>query len=252
MDATTSGSAVEIAGRVRAVIFDLDGVLIDSEPVWEQVRRGLVEEHGGRWPDDVQTHLLGMNTAEWARYLSADLGVNLPSEEVAEVVIDRMAARYADSLPLLPGAGDALQRFSARWPLALASSSPRRLIDSVLAAAGWGELFEATVSTDEVGRGKPAPDVYLEAAHLLGRSASDCAAVEDSSNGMRSAATAGMLVIAIPRPQYAPAPDALKLAALVVPNLRDLTVPAVERLKAAACPGRPGGIGIGRVQRGDG
>jgi HAD superfamily hydrolase (TIGR01509 family) len=219
---------MRVAGLPAAVIFDLDGVLIDSEPVWEQVRRGFVRERGGRWPEDAQARLLGMSTAEWASYLSADLGVDLPPREVADVVIDRMAASYADGLPLMPGADDALRRLSGRWPLALASSSPRRLIDSVLAAAGWGELFEATVSTDEVGRGKPAPDVYCEAARRLGRIASACAAVEDSSNGMRSAAAAGMRVIAIPRPQYPPAPDALKLAALVLTRLADLTVAEVE------------------------
>ena len=221
---------MRVAGQPAAVVFDLDGVLIDSEPVWEQARRGFVRERGGRWPDDAQTRLLGMSTAEWASYLSADLGVDLPPDEVADIVIDRMAARYADGLPLIPGADDALRRLSARWPLALASSSPRRLIDSVLAAVGWGELFEATVSTDEVGRGKPAPDVYSEAARRLGQIASACTAVEDSSNGMRSAAAAGMRVIAIPRPQYAPAPDALKLAALVLTRLADLTVAAVEKI----------------------
>lgn len=221
---------MRVTGGLTAVIFDLDGVLIDSEPVWEHVRRGLVRERGGRWPDDAQTRLLGMNTAEWSRYLSADLGVDLPPDEVADMVIGRMADRYADSLPLMPGADDALRRLSARWPLALASSSPRRLIDSVLAAAGWGEIFDSAVSTDEVGRGKPAPDVYLEAARRLGRMASACAAVEDSSNGMRSAAAAGMLVIAIPRPQYPPAPDALRLAALVLTRLADLTVAALEKV----------------------
>jgi HAD superfamily hydrolase (TIGR01509 family) len=222
---------MKASGRLAAVIFDLDGVLIDSEPVWEQVRRGFVQERRGRWPADAQTRLLGMSTAEWARYLSADLGVGLSADEVADMVIDRMAARYADSLPLIPGADDALRRLSARWPLALASSSPRRLIDSVLAAAGWAELFDATVSTDEVGRGKPAPDVYMEAAGRLGRMVSACVAVEDSSNGLRSAAAAGMLVIAIPRPQYPPAPDALKLAALALTSLADLTVAAVEKLR---------------------
>jgi HAD superfamily hydrolase (TIGR01509 family) len=220
---------VEIAGGVAAVVFDLDGVLIDSEPVWEQVRHGLVEERGGRWPDDAQTRLLGMNTAEWALYLSEDLGVGLPPGEVADVVIDRMAERYADSLPLIPGADDALRRLGARWPLALASSSPRRLIDSVLAATTWGELFAATVATDEVGRGKPAPDVYLEAARRLVVPASACAAVEDSSNGLRSAAAAGTLVIAIPRPQNPPAADALRSAALVLKSLADLTTAAIEQ-----------------------
>src|SRR5258708_21052246 len=206
---------MKAAGRLAAVIFDLDGVLIDSEPVWEQVRRGFVQERRGRWPADAQTRLLGMSTAEWARYLSADLGVGLSADEVADMVIDRMAARYVDSLPLIPGADEALRRLSARWPLALASSSPRRLIAPVLAAAGWAELFDATVSTAEVGRGKPPPEVYLEAAGRLGRIASACVAVEDSSNGLCSAAAAGMLVIALPPPQYPPAPDPLQPPALV-------------------------------------
>lgn len=210
------------ADRLEAVIFDLDGVLIDSEPVWEQVRRDLVLEQAGRWPPDAQAHLLGMSTVEWARYLSDDLGVNLPPDQVAKEVIDRMAAHYADSLPLMPGADDTLQRLSATLRLALASSSPPRLINSVLATAGWRELFETTVSTDEVGHGKPAPAVYLAAAGRLGLPARACAAVEDSSNGLRSAASAGTFVIAIPRPRYPPAPDAVSLAEAVLTSLADL------------------------------
>jgi HAD superfamily hydrolase (TIGR01509 family) len=213
---------VGISDLVEAVIFDLDGVLIDSEPVWEQVRRDYVLERGGRWPEDAQAHLLGMSTAEWARYLSADLGVNLPPDTVANEVIDQMAGRYADSLPLMPGAGDTLRRLHGTLRLALASSSPRRLIDSVLATAGWRDLFEATVATDEAGRGKPAPDVYLSAAGLLDVPPSACAAVEDSSNGLRSAAAAGTFVIAIPHPRYPPAPDAISLAEVVLASLTDL------------------------------
>jgi HAD superfamily hydrolase (TIGR01509 family) len=213
---------VGIGDRIEAVIFDLDGVLIDSEPVWERVRRDFVLGRGGRWPQDAQTRLLGMSTAEWARYLSEDLGVNLPPDMVANEVIDRMAARYADNLRLMPGADDALRQVSATVRLALASSSPRRLIDSVLAIAGWRRLFETTVSTDEVGRGKPAPDVYLAAARRLGLPAGACAAVEDSSNGLRSAAAAGTFVLALPHPRYPPAPDAIGLAGVVLTSLADL------------------------------
>jgi HAD superfamily hydrolase (TIGR01509 family) len=221
---------VGIGDRIEAVILDLDGVLIDSEPVWEQVRRDFVLKRGGRWPDDAQEHLLGMGTAEWARYLSTDLGVNLPPETVANKVIDRMAARYADSLPLMPGADDTLRRLAAVLRLALASSSPRRLIDSVLATAGWQELFETTVSTDEVGRGKPAPDVYMSAAGRLDLPDSACAAVEDSSNGLRSAAAAGMLVIALPHRRYPPAPDAVSLADVVLTRLTDLPALGLGRV----------------------
>jgi len=222
---------VGIAGRqIAAVVFDLDGVLIDSEPVWERVRRQFVGEHGGRWPPDAQTRLMGMSTGEWARYLSEELGVTLPPDQVAAVVIDQMTARYAECLPLIPGADGALRRLAVRWRLALASSSPRRLIDTALAVAGWDALFEATMSTDEVGRGKPAPDIYQAVVSRLGLPASACAAVEDSSNGLRSAASAGLLVIAVPRPQYPPAPDALEPAALVLTSLADLTADAVERI----------------------
>src|SRR6266851_1680880 len=217
------------ARQVAAVVFDLDGVLIDSEPVWEQVRHGLVDERGGRWPADAQARLMGMSTAEWSQYLSDELGVGLPPDQAAAVVIDRVAARYARRLPLMPGAYAALRRLAARWPLGLASSSPRRLIDSVLATAGWDALFLATVSTEEVAKGKPAPDVYQAVASRLGEPASACAAVEDSSNGLRAAAAAGMLVIAVPHPRYPPEPDAMAHAALVLPRLADLNAAAIEQ-----------------------
>jgi HAD superfamily hydrolase (TIGR01509 family) len=215
------------------VAFDLDGVLIDSEPVWEEVRRGLVAERGGRWPPDAQARLMGMSTAEWSRYLSEELGVGLPPEQVASTVIGEMAARYAERLPLMPDADGAVRRLAARWPLGLASSSPRRLIDAVLAAAGWEDLFLATVSTEETARGKPAPDVYEAVAAGLGVPGRACAAVEDSSNGLRSAASAGLVVIAIPHPRYPPDPDALSGAALVLTSLEDLTVATVERAASA-------------------
>ncbi|HEX5117322.1 MAG TPA: HAD family phosphatase [Pseudonocardiaceae bacterium] len=206
-----------------AVVFDMDGVLVDSEPVWEEVRRALVAERGGRWADDAQQRLMGMSTAEWARYLSADLGVGMSPDAVAELVIGRMADRYAKDLGLLPGAVDAVRGAASRWPLGLASSSPRVLIDTVLAAAGIRDLFAVTLSADEVERGKPAPDIYLTVADRLGVPAQRCAAVEDSSNGLRSAAAAGMRVIAIPRPAHPAAPDALAGAAIVLRSLTELT-----------------------------
>jgi HAD superfamily hydrolase (TIGR01509 family) len=207
---------------VDAVVFDLDGVLVDSEPVWEEVRRGYVAESGGRWQPDSQQRLMGMSTQEWARYLSEDLGVGRDPGRVAIDVVDRMARRYDEDLPLLPGAVDAVRRAATRWPLGLASSSPRRLIDTVLAGSGLADLFATTVSTEEVPRGKPAPDVYLAVAAKLGVPPAACAAIEDSSNGLRSAHAAGMRVVAAPRPEYPPAPDALALADRVVTSLDEL------------------------------
>ena len=215
---------------IVAVVFDLDGVLVDSEPVWEQVRQDLVAERGGRWAPDAQRKLMGMSTQEWASYLGEDLGVGLPPAEVATLVIDRMAARYREHLPLLPDAVEAVHRFAARWPLGLASSAPAALIETVLDSAALRPCFRVAMSTEQVPHGKPAPDIYLAVAAQLGCAPSECAAVEDSSNVLRSAAAAGLHVIAIPRPQYPPDPDALAASSLVLPTLADLTPDAVTAL----------------------
>jgi HAD superfamily hydrolase (TIGR01509 family) len=215
---------------IASVIFDLDGVLVDSEPVWEEVRRAFVAERGGTWLPDSQRRLMGMSTAEWSRYLSEDLGVGVPPEEVAAEVIRRMIERNRVELPLLPGAREAVERLAGGWPLGLASSSPRTLIDAVLDLAGLGPYFRGTISTEEVPRGKPAPDVYLATASRLGVDPTDCAAVEDSSNGLRAAAAAGMKVIAIPRPEYPPDADALNGASRVLAGLDQLTVEVIQAL----------------------
>jgi len=218
---------------IDAVVFDLDGVLIDSEPVWERARRDLVAERGGHWASDAQRKLMGMSTPEWARYLSEDLGVALPPDEVAALVIDRMAASYRDHIPLLPGAVEAVRRLAARWPLGVASSAAAVLIEIVLQSAGLRSCFQVTMSTEQVPRGKPAPDIYLAVTERLGFPPAACAAIEDSSNGLRSAAAAGLHVIAIPHPQYPPDPDALAATSLVLPTLADLTPDAVAALTSS-------------------
>ena len=205
---------------IEAVVFDLDGVLVDSEPVWEEVRRRVVAEYGGHWDADTQDRLMGMSTGEWSRYLSAGLGVELPPADVASVVIEAMAARYREHLPLLPGAVDAVTRLAARWPLGLASSSPRSLIDTVLDAASLRSAFTVALSTEEVARGKPAPDIYLAVA-WPGKPPAVCAAVEDSSNGLRSAAAAGLAVIAVPHPKYPPAPTRSRRPGWSCPALKN-------------------------------
>jgi HAD superfamily hydrolase (TIGR01509 family) len=217
-------------GVIKAVVFDMDGVLIDSEPVWERVRRNFVATRGGQWRDDAQDRLMGMSTAEWSAYLSEDFGLRLAAPQVAELVIAAMAAEYRAHLPLLPGAVGAVRDLSARWPLAVASSAPKSLIDAVLDASGLRPAFAAAVSSEEVARGKPAPDVYLEAAARLGVPPAACAAVEDSANGLRSAAAAGLAVIAVPRPEYPPAAGALDLARLVLDSLTELTENTIAAL----------------------
>lgn len=214
---------------VQAVVFDLDGVLIDSEPVWERVRRAYVDEAGGRWLPDSQRRLMGMSTAEWSAYLASDLHVGRPAETVARQIIDRMAEAYAGELPLLPDAVEVVRRLAHRWPLGLASSSPRTLVDEVLRDAGLTGAFRATRSTEEERHGKPAPDVYRSVATALGADPRRCVAVEDSSNGLRSADAAGLIVVAVPRPAYPPDPDALALATVTLTGLAALPA-AVDRL----------------------
>jgi HAD superfamily hydrolase (TIGR01509 family) len=218
------------AGAVAAVVFDLDGVLIDSEELWDEVRRGLAADAGRAWPEDATHAMLGMSTPEWSAYLTDVVGVPGDPVHAAETVIERMAARYRERLPLLPGAVPAVRRIGARWPLGLASSSPRRLIDAVLDAAGLAGDFRVTLSTEQVAAGKPSPVVYQEVVRRLGAEPARVVAIEDSSNGLRSAGAAGLRVLAVPNPAFPPADDALALAHAVVAGLDELTPERLERL----------------------
>ena len=211
-----------------AVIFDLDGVLLDSEQRWNEAKEALVREAGGSWRDEAPEVMMGMSSPEWSAYLKDDLRVPLEQEAINREVVRRMEAGYREGLPLLPGAGAAVRALAARWPLGLASSSNRELIDLFLELADFGEAFRVHVSSEEVARGKPAPDVYLRAAEKLGVDPARAVAIEDSSNGIRAAAAAGMPVIAVPNPHYPPAQDALELAAATVPGPGEITPELVE------------------------
>jgi HAD superfamily hydrolase (TIGR01509 family) len=211
---------------IDAVVFDLDGVLLDSEQVWDEVREQLAHERGGRWSESAQRDMMGMSSPEWSRYMHEQVGLPEPPEEINAEVVRRMLERYREHLPLLPGALDAVRRLGAKWPLGLASSSNRPLIEAFLDAAGVRELFAVTVSSEEVAAGKPAPDVFLEAARRLGVEPGRCAAIEDSANGLRAARAAGMRVVAIPNAHYPPPPDALELADVVVATVGELTAAA--------------------------
>jgi HAD superfamily hydrolase (TIGR01509 family) len=215
---------------IAAVVFDLDGLLLDTEQVWDEVREGLVRERGGRWHDRAQADMMGMSSPEWSRYMHDELGLAEPPEEISAEVVQRMAARYRKRLPLIDGAVEAVERLASRWRLALASSSNRELIDLALEVGGLGRFFQATVSSEEVARGKPAPDVYLEAARRLGVDARECAAVEDSRSGIRSAHAAGMRVVAIPNRLFSPDEETLARADVVLGSLHELTLEAIEQI----------------------
>ena len=218
-------------------MFDLDGVLVDSESVWDAARRSLVDETGGSWREGATQAMLGMSAPEWSRYVHDELGVPLEPEQIDAEVVARVLDEYRRKLPLLPGAVQAVERMAARWRLGLASSANRPVIEAVLDGAGIRDCFAVVVSGDEVARGKPAPDVYLAALGELGVEPADAVAVEDSSNGLRAAAAAGMHVVAIPNREFAPSPDAVALAQLVIHSLEDLTP---EAILAAVDRGPPG------------
>jgi len=215
---------------IQAVVFDLDGVLLDSERLWDQARREVAIQHSGHWRADATAAMLGMSSVEWSRYMRDTLDVDLPPDPIVDLVVANLLEHYRHRLPLIPGAAEAVQRIGRRWPLALASSAGRPVIDVVLAIAGLQQQFQATVSSEEVRRGKPAPDVYLEAAFRLGQPPVACAAVEDSGNGIQSALAAGLAVVAIPNRDYPPPGNVLARAQIVINSLADLTEELVEQV----------------------
>ena len=221
------------SAEIAAVVFDLDGVLLDSEAAWVRVKKEFTEETGGHWKEEAQWDMLGMSSIEWSRYMHDELGVPLPPEQISSAVADRLAQQYRERLPLLPGAVEAVRSLARHWPLGLATSSNRNVIDLVLEKAGLADAFAATVSSEEVERGKPAPDVYLETARRLRVEPAECVAIEDSTNGIRSAHAAEMAVIAVPNRDFPPDPEALGLADAVLDSLDQLSPERVRSLATA-------------------
>jgi HAD superfamily hydrolase (TIGR01509 family) len=215
---------------IAAVVFDLDGVIVDSEQVWDEVRERYTRESGGTYTDTATRDMMGMSAPEWSRYMAEELHVPGTPEEINAAVVERMLARYGEEPPFIPGAVDAVRAIAARWPAAIASSSNPELIEVVLRVSGLAEVIRVAVSSQEVPRGKPAPDVYLEAARRLGVDPRACAAVEDSHNGIRSAHAAGMKVVAVPNPHFPPDAEALALADAVVPSTGELTPELLDSL----------------------
>jgi HAD superfamily hydrolase (TIGR01509 family) len=215
---------------IEAVAFDLDGTLIESERRWEAARREVTEQAGGRWREEAQPSMMGLSTPEWIAYMQRELDVRLEADEIRRQVLERIRASYQERLPLIEGADEAVRRLAARWPLAVASSSPRELIELVLELAGLEDAFEVVLSAEEVARGKPAPDVYLRACELLRSVPASTAAIEDSGAGVRSAAAADMLVVLIPGTEFPPDSAVLEEADLVLDSIRELDGETVERL----------------------
>jgi HAD superfamily hydrolase (TIGR01509 family) len=218
-----------LTAPTEAVIFDLDGVIVSSEPIWAQAREAVAREHGGRWPEGTARRMIGMSSPEWSAVMHDELGVGLSPAEISETVVERLAEIYRRELPLIGGAAGAVRRLAARWPLAIASSANRPIIELVLELADLAGQFAAIVSSEEVPHGKPAPDVYLEASSRLGVAPDAAAVVEDSTNGIIAAKDAGMAVVAIPGPDYPPDEATLERADLVLGSIVELTAESVRR-----------------------
>jgi HAD superfamily hydrolase (TIGR01509 family) len=215
---------------IDAVIFDLDGVLLDSESAWLEAKRAVVEEWGGRWKQEASHAMLGMSAPEWSVYMRDELALDRSPEEIDAAVVERLLEVYRERLPLLPGALEAVERLAGRWPLGLASSSNLEVIEVVMEAGGFGRHFRTWVSSEEVARGKPAPDVFLEAARRMAVDPAACAAIEDSHNGILAADAAGMAVVALPNHEFPPGADALAKARCVLETPADLTVATITGL----------------------
>ena len=215
---------------IDAVVFDLDGVIVDSEQVWEEVREAYTREQGGRYSERATRDMMGMSSTEWSRYMAEELALPGTPEQINAAVVERMLARYGTDPPLIPGAVDAVRAVAVCWPVGIASSSNPELIEVVLRVSGLEDVVREWVSSQDVARGKPAPDVYVEVARRLGVDAAGCAAVEDSHNGIRSAKAAGMRVVAVPNPHFPPAEESMAHADVVLGSIRELTPELVATL----------------------
>jgi HAD superfamily hydrolase (TIGR01509 family) len=217
-----------VSDDIEAVVFDLDGILVQSEELWDAARRELAAAHGIEWPQGATDAMMGMSSKEWSRYVHDEVGVPEPPEEINRKVLAWVEKRYREDLPWIPGAREAVRRMAERFPLGLATSSNREIIDIVVEVGGFEDMLLVTVSSEEVERGKPAPDVYLEATQRMGVDPRRTAAIEDSTNGLLAAKAAGMRVIAIPNDAHPPAGEGLAAADVVLDSIEDLSPEAVE------------------------
>lgn len=208
---------------IQAVIFDLDGLLVDSEVVWNRVRTDIAAERGVVWTRDDHRAVMGVSTAEWVAYMTTRLNLALTPAEVQALVATQMVAAYHLAIPFKPGAAEIVRRAAASYPVGLASGSFRELIDIVVAAPEFAGQFGVVVSADEVARGKPHPDVYLEAARELGVAPEHCVCLEDSGHGIDAGKAAGMRVIAVPDPRFMPTAETLARADVVTDSLTQVT-----------------------------
>lgn len=219
-------------GRIKGFIFDMDGVLTDTEHVWSVALQEVCHNNGGTFSHEHKMAMIGLSTPEWSAFMADKMGVQLPPPAIATAVEERLLELYEEHLPLIPGSIDAVKRLAESFKVAIASSSARRVIDTTTRLMGIDHLLSAKVSSEEVPRGKPSPDVYIEAAKRLELGPSECAAIEDSSNGMRAAHAAGVSTLGFPHVDFPASPDALALCSRVLSSMDELTVELINELSS--------------------
>jgi HAD superfamily hydrolase (TIGR01509 family) len=219
---------------IEAVIFDMDGVLMDSEHYWKIARERFAADLGKPWTMDDQKACMGRNTIEWAHVMKERLQLDWTVQEIMDDTIRRVLEQYDERLPLRAGAIGAVERMASRYIIALASGSPTRVIDHAMERSGLDKWLQIRVYGDDIPNGKPAPDIYLEALRLINVRPENAAGIEDSGNGVRSLHNAGMVVIASPSEGFDLAPDVLALADTVVAHMDEITVELVEKLVSKA------------------
>ena len=213
---------------IEAIIFDMDGLLVDSEPYWNEARRIMAAEAGVTWNEDDHQAVMGVSTPEWVMYMIERLGLKLPPTSVEERIISTMTDLYDQRIPFLPGAVEAVCLAAKHFTTALASGSPRSLIDKVTKSPVLNGSFDLILSGDQFAHGKPAPDIYLGAAEQLNLKPSQCLCLEDSGSGILAGYRAGMKVIAVPDPRFPPAAEDLAKASEVLPSLTQFSIHTIS------------------------
>ena len=215
---------------IVGIVFDMDGILVDTEKYWQQARIAFAESIGKPWTVDDQRNLMGSSTLEWAAYMKRQLEIETSLDDIIHEIKGRLLPYYEANLPIMPGAVAAVQLTAQHYPIALASGSAPWAIDAIMRITGLGPYFKVQVSADEVGRGKPAPDVFLEAARRLGIPPTQMLGIEDSGNGIRSLKAANMKAIAVPTPELPLAPEVEAMADVVLTSLESFDLPLIHRL----------------------
>jgi len=208
---------------IKAVIFDMDGLLVDTEPLWFRARAELFQSHGLAWTEADQIKCMGVSTAFWAELMADRLDGRMQPDEIVDDIVERMTAYYrASEVELLPGAQEALAWCRANYPLGLASGSHKQLVRAAVEGMGWAPLFTEILSSDDCAAGKPAPDVYLEVIRRLGVQPEETAIIEDAPSGILAGHAAGARVIAVPNRHLPPPEEVLAKADVIIETLESI------------------------------